>query len=120
MKLKNFLIVVEDIERSRAYYEELFGLKMLCDNDGNMILEQGLVLQERKYWDNFTGKETLWKNNSSELYFEEKDIELFAKKLESLYPDTEYVNKPMTHSWGQKVIRFYDPDGNLIEVGTPM
>ena len=26
----------------------------------------------------------------------------------------------MTHDWGQKVIRFYDPDGNLIEVGTPM
>lgn len=26
----------------------------------------------------------------------------------------------MTHSWGQKVIRFYDPFGNLIEVGTPM
>ncbi len=25
----------------------------------------------------------------------------------------------MTHSWGQKVVRFYDPDGNLIEVGTP-
>ena len=32
----------------------------------------------------------------------------------------KYVNKLMTHSWGQKVIRFYDPDGNLIEVGTPM
>ena len=26
----------------------------------------------------------------------------------------------MEHSWHQKVIRFYDPDGNLIEVGTPM
>ncbi|MGN0997583.1 MAG: glyoxalase, partial [Candidatus Ventricola sp.] len=26
----------------------------------------------------------------------------------------------MTHSWGQKVVRFYDPDGNLIEVGTPV
>jgi len=26
----------------------------------------------------------------------------------------------MTHSWGQQVIRFYDLDGNLIEVGTPM
>lgn len=23
----------------------------------------------------------------------------------------------MTHSWGQQVIRFYDLDGNLIEVG---
>ena len=31
-----------------------------------------------------------------------------------------YVNRLMTHSWGQKVVRFYDPDGNLIEVGTPM
>ena len=36
------------------------------------------------------------------------------------YPETEYVNYLMTHSWGQKVIRFYDPDGNLIEVGTPV
>ena len=26
----------------------------------------------------------------------------------------------MTHSWGQRVVLFYDPDGNLIEVGTPM
>ena len=23
-------------------------------------------------------------------------------------------------SWGQKAVRFYDPDGNLIEVGTPV
>ena len=38
--------------------------------------------------------------------------------VETLYPDTEYVNRPMTHSWGQRVVRFYDPDGNLIEVGT--
>jgi catechol 2,3-dioxygenase-like lactoylglutathione lyase family enzyme len=36
------------------------------------------------------------------------------------YPDTEYVNRLMTHSWGQRVVRFYDPDGNLIEVGTPV
>ena len=55
-----------------------------------------------------------------ELYFEERDIEAFAERLEKLYPDTKYVNRLMTHSWGQKVIRFYDPDGNLIEVGTPI
>ena len=48
------------------------------------------------------------------------NIEEFVKKLEELYPETEYVNKLMTHSWGQKVVRFYDLDGNLIEVGTPI
>lgn len=66
----------------------------------------------------FTG-DVLLRNNHSELYFEEAEIESFVDKLERLYPETEYVNPLTTHSWGQKVIRFYDLDGNLIEVGTP-
>lgn len=120
MKLKNVLIAVKDIERSRKYYHDLFGLDVILDNDGNMILTEGLVLQDAKIWKDFLGKEIIPKNNASELYFEEQDIEGFVRKLETLYPETIYVNKLMTHSWGQKVVRFYDPDGNLIEVGTPM
>jgi len=120
MKLRNVLIIVKDIEKSRKYYHDLFGLEMVLDNDGNMILTEGLVLQEEKYWTQFLGKDILPRNNHSELYFEERDIEGFIQKLENLYPETEYVNRLMTHSWGQKVIRFYDLDGNLIEVGTPV
>ena len=120
MKLKNFLIVVKDIERARRFYHDLFGLEVLTDNDGNMILTDGLVLQEEKYWSAFLGREVIPENNACELYFEEADIEAFAEKLEGLYPEIRYVNRLMTHSWGQRVIRFYDPDGNLIEVGTPV
>ena len=120
MRLKNVLIVVKDIERARQFYHDLFGLEMILDNDVNMILTEGLVLQEEKYWKEFLGKEIIPENNTGELYFEERDIEGFVEKLEKYYPDVKYVNRLMTHSWGQKVIRFYDPDGNLIEVGTPM
>ena len=120
MKLRNFLIVVKDIERSRRFYRDLFGLEMVLDNDGNMILTEGLVLQDEKIWKEFLGREVVPENNSFELYFEERDIEGFAAKLEQYYPEVRYVNRLMQHSWGQKVIRFYDPDGNLIEVGTPM
>ena len=120
MRLKNFLIVVKDIERSRKFYHDLFGLDMLLDNDGNMVLTDGLVLQEEKYWKAFLGKEIIPENNSCELYFEEADIEGFIEKLEGYYPEVQYVNRLKTHSWGQKVIRFYDPGGHLIEVGTPM
>ncbi len=120
MKLKNILIVTKDIERARKYYHDLFGLDLVTDNDGNMILTEGLVLQDEKIWQQFLEKNVIFRNNASELYFEESDIEAFAEKLERLYPETEYVNRLMTHSWGQKVIRFYDLDGNLIEVGTPM
>ena len=120
MKIKNVLIVVKDIEKARQFYHDLFGLELILDNDGNMILTEGLVLQEEKYWTEFIGREIISENNSTELYFEESDIEIFVEKLESYYPEVKYVNRLMTHSWGQKVIRFYDPDGNLIEVGTPV
>ena len=120
MKLKNILIVVKDIEKSRQFYHDLFGIDLVLDNDGNMILTEGLVLQDEKIWKNFLGKDIVSKSNSCELYFEEQDIDVFIEKLERMYPNIEYVNRLMTHSWGQRVIRFYDLDGNLIEVGTPM
>ncbi|CDE42353.1 putative uncharacterized protein [Clostridium sp. CAG:411] len=120
MKLKNILLVVKDIEKSRQFYHDLFGLELVLDNNGNMILTEGLVLQDEKIWREFLGKEIIPQNNACELYFEEMDIEAFVQKLERLYPSIVYVNRLITHSWGQKVIRFYDLDGNLIEVGTPM
>lgn len=120
MKLKNILIVVKDIEKSKQFYHDLFGLDVVLDNDGNMILTEGLVLQDERIWSKFLGQDIIPRNNSCELYFEERDIETFIEKLENLYPEVQYVNRLMEHSWGQKVIRFYDLDGNLIEVGTPM
>ena len=119
MKMRGFLISVKDNRKAYEYYHSLFGLEMLSDNDGNMFLSDGVILQEEKYWRAFLGREILPKNNASELYFEEEDIDAFYEKLKALYPQTEFVNPPMTHSWGQRVVRFYDPDGNLIEVGTP-
>ncbi|SFQ45148.1 Catechol 2,3-dioxygenase [Lachnospiraceae bacterium XBB1006] len=120
MRLRNVLIVVKDIEKSKKFYHDLFGLDMILDNDGNMILTEGLVLQDEKIWKQFLGREIVSESNACELYFEEKDMEGFIKKLEELYPDIRYVNRLMTHSWGQQVVRFYDLDGNLIEVGTPL
>ena len=120
MRLRNVLIVVKDMERSKRFYRDLFGLEVVLDNDGNLILTEGLVLQDEKIWKEFLNRDIIPENNASELYFEEKDIEAFVERLEKLYPEVKYVNRLMTHSWGQKVVRFYDPDGNLIEVGTPM
>lgn len=120
MKFKNVLIVVSDIEKSKKFYKELFGLDVILDNDGNVILTEGIVLQDVSVWKKFIVKEVYPENNAAELYFEEKEIEAFAEKLEHYSEPIRYVTKLTTHAWGQKVIRFYDPDGNLIEVGTPM
>ena len=119
----------EDEASQLGAYRLLANAKAKCDenpgsrvfdNDGNVILTEGLVLQDEKIWKEVLNKDIIPENHASELYFEEPDIEAFARKLEKLYPNIRYVNRLMTHSWGQKVVRFYDLDGNLIEVGTPM
>lgn len=120
MKLKNILIVVKDIERARQFYHDLFCLDTVLDGDGNVILTEGLVLQEAGIWRELVEREVISESNSCELYFEEPDIDGFAQKLETLYPDIRYVTRLTAYSWGQKVLRFYDPDGHLIEVRTPV
>ena len=42
MQLKNVLIVVNDIERSKKFYKDIFGLEVILDNEGNVILEDSL------------------------------------------------------------------------------
>ena len=120
MRLKNVLIAVNDMDRAIRFYKEIFGLQVILNQDGNVIMSEGLVLQDAKIWQQFLDKGLVPKNNMTELYFEETDIGGFVKKLEDSDFEIEYVNELMEHSWGQKVVRFYDPDGNLIEVGTPM
>ena len=51
MKLKNILIVVKDIEVSKAFYRDLFGMHIVADFEGNTVLTGGLVLQERSRWE---------------------------------------------------------------------
>lgn len=120
MKLKNVLIVVEDIEVSKSFYKDLFGLEVVLDNDGNVILTEGLVLQDKRIWESFINKDMAWKAHNMELYFEEKDIDGMLKKLDESSYDIEYIHKDLKHSWGQRVIRIYDPDGHLIEIGEPV
>ena len=74
MRFINILLVVEDIEKSIAFYKELFGLQVLKDFDGIIILTEGLVLQDRKIWENLVEKEVSYGGNASELYFIENDL----------------------------------------------
>ncbi len=117
MKLKNILIVVHNIEVSKAFYHELFGLTVVTDFGENVILTEGLVLQEKKVWEKFIERNVRMFGNDAELYFEENDMDGFLEKLQRSKWDIDYVNPMIQHDWGQRVIRLYDPDKHMIEVG---
>lgn len=120
MRLKNILIVVSDIEYSKTFYKDLFGLAVVMDFGENVVLTEGLTLQERKLWESFIGKKIAVRGNDAELYFEENNIDQFLEKLENSKYPIEYLNKCIEHDWGQRVVRIYDPDGHIIEIGESM
>ena len=120
MKLKNVLIVVDDMEESIRFYQEMFGLQVIMKQEGNTILSEGLVLQDAKVWANVIGGFTTQFNNRTELYFEDNDIEGFVDKLTSSDIFVTFQTELTELDGGQKMVRFYDPSGNLIEVRTPV
>jgi hypothetical protein len=53
-----------------------------------------------------------------ELYFEVDDFDAFLERLAAF--DAEQVHQPKAHDWKQRVVRIYDPDGHIIEIGESM
>lgn len=56
--------------------------------------------------------------NNFEIYFEEDEFDNFIDNLEKC--NVELVHSVKEHSWGQRVVRFYDLDKHIIEVGENM
>ena len=120
MKYVCTVISVADIGTARKFYEELFGLEVYQDYGKNIAFSCGLALQQDFDWLGSIPKEkVLKKSNNAEVVFEEQDFDGFLNRLKE-YPEIEYLGEVIEHSWGQRVIRFYDLDGHLIEVGEDM
>lgn len=120
MKYICTVISVTDINAARKFYENMFGLEVYQDYGKNIAFTCGLALQQDFDWLVGIPKDrVLQKSNNAELVFEEQDFDGFLNKLKE-YPDIECLGEVIEHSWGQRVIRFYDLDRHLIEVGEDM
>ena len=120
MKYNCTVISVADINAARKFYEDLFGLEVFQDYGRNIAFTCGLALQQDFDWLVHLPKESiLRKSNNVELCFEEQDFDSFLHKLKK-YPNIECLGEVIEHSWWQRVIRFYDLDGHIIEVGENM
>lgn len=120
MKYKSTLLAVKDMEKSKKFYKDVLGLRVILDFGENVTLTGGIALQSIDSWKGFIeGKDILLKSNSCELYFEEDNFDAFIEKLRGIN-NIEYVHETKEHPWGQRVVRIYDCDGHIIEVGENM
>jgi catechol 2,3-dioxygenase-like lactoylglutathione lyase family enzyme len=116
------LIVVNNIRTSRDFYENVLNQKVQFDFGENVSFESGFAIHLKSHFSNLISiseNDILKKSNNFELYFEEEDMDSFLQKLEEI-SSIEYVHGLKEQPWGQRVIRFYDPDKHIVEVGEPM
>lgn len=120
MKYEGVCIAVKDINLSKKFYQDLFGLEIFQDYGINISFG-GLSLQQEFDWLLGVPKESiLEKSHNMELYFEEDAFDSFIARLEQRN-DIRYIGDGVKEAeWGQRSIRFYDLDGHIIEVGENM
>lgn len=120
MKYEGVCIAVKDINRSKKFYQELFGLEVFQDYGINVSFGSLSLQQEFDWLLDIPKESILTKSHNMELYFEEDEFDDFIAKLEQRN-DICYVGNGVKEAgWGQRSIRFYDLDGHVIEVGENM
>lgn len=120
MEYKCTMLVVKDIEKTKEFYTSLLGLEVVGDLGANVAFSGGLAAQTEDSWVQFTGTERnrfQYGGHTVELYFEEMDFEGFVAKAKKA--GVEVVSETVM-PYGQKVLRIYDPDRHIVEVGEEM
>jgi hypothetical protein len=119
MKFICSLVVVEDIERSRYLYETILGQYVKSDFGENVTFHGDFAIHQKAHFKDLINQNPISsKSNNFELYFETDELEMIANKLKEI--DVEFIHEIVEQPWRQKVVRFYDYDFNIIEIGERM
>ena len=109
------LITVADIKKSRDFYENILGQKVKTDFGQNVSFGEFAIHLRPHFKMLIDNKEIVAGGNNFELYFECDNIEQIVEKLKA--EKVEFVHELREQPWKQLVVRFYDPDKNIIEIG---
>lgn len=113
------LIVVEDMERSKRFYQEVLGQTIKEDYGQNVVFNGDFAIHLKEHYASLIEDHPITTGgNNFELYFEHDDLDRIRSELETL--NVDFVHDIRTQPWQQRVMRFYDPDRNIIEIGESM
>ncbi len=113
------LICVSDLKRARYFYEKILKMKVKHDFDENITYEGDFAIHHAAHFQSLIeGKNINYGGNDAELYFEEDEPDALREQL--IQHSISFVHDIKEQPWRQKVMRFYDPDRHIIEVGESM
>jgi len=117
---KGTLISVKNIEKSKKFYMDLFNEEILMDLGNYVAFKSGLYLHSKFHQLISKQKvEIKYHGIDHELYYEVENFDEFLDKLNSIEKPV-FLNKPYITPWNQNVVRIFDPDFHIIEIGESM
>ena len=120
MKFACPLLAISNLDVSKKFYEEVLGQKITLDLGWNVAFSGGFAIQ-LNFADliSIDKEAVLNRSHNFELVFEEDDLDAFIEHLKK-FDNIEYVHLPKKYDWQQRVVRIYDPDKHIIEIGESM
>jgi catechol 2,3-dioxygenase-like lactoylglutathione lyase family enzyme len=122
MKFVGPLLVVEEIAPARRFYERVLGQRVKFDFGENVAFEGDFAIHRKEHYQSLLGDAQQFpiahKTHNFELYFETEALAEVDQRLKDI--GVEYVHEIREQPWGQRVLRVYDPDGHIVEVGETM
>lgn len=120
MKFQLPLLAVQDVEVSKKFYKQFFEQEVVLDLGKNVTFSGGFAIQEDFAWLTDIDPNSVVRNSHNmELYFEVDDFDAFLHLLEE-HKEIKLVHSPKKYEWQQRVVRIYDPDFHMIEIGESM
>ncbi|WP_298665467.1 VOC family protein [uncultured Methanofollis sp.] len=119
---RSTVLFVGDMERAKAFYIDVLGQEIELDIGVNVGFVGGLALWDLAYVNNllYAGKMPQGEVPAPqiEVYFETAEIEEMAGRVADA--GVRLLHPLKEQPWAQRVVRFFDPDGHLVEVAEPM
>lgn len=117
-RFRNSIALVKNTDISKAFYRDIIGINIVQDSgsfvlfEGNFSIHDAAIFYgyiDKKYEGERMGRDNL------DLYLTTDDLPAMQEKLEKA--GVEFIHKIRHCDWGENVMRFYDPDGHIIEIG---
>lgn len=121
IKFESAVVMVKDVGASRQFYEGVLGQEVFMDFGPNVSFAGGAFA----IWQVDHAHEIMFGKPSGEvgqgemeIYFESDDLDAVMERFQEA--GIEFVHPMREQPWGQRVVRVYDPDGHIVEVGEPI
>jgi len=113
------VIITQDFDKMKVFYQEILQQEISVDFGNCIGFKNGISLW--KLDEDYPIAKKLGKtfsksgNKNLEICFETNDYEEVVANLNK--HNLKYLHNTIEERWGQKTIRFYDPENNLVEIG---